>query len=705
MGEARGEQTREKAQEANETVAEGKCSEIDRNEAAKSTDTGPTVGAAVSGEANTSGTASAHALTNTNRVEAGNKSTAAKPTAATVSSTNQATRRRAPAIPPLPPCFTTLKTFKSLLLLRPRLQQIAAMLNTTPADSTAGSQPSSTLSAAGSHSSMASSVTCVSGNEARDMTNESRGSDVESSGNSERITEPSNDAALETNIVLTSSDSETKLGAIVSNDHGVVSSERSRDTEQGSVLELGKQPQTSTDDVTEGSLSIDESRPAIEGTQMPSNDKTGAQHIQISEPLSSATNNGGEATLSSRDSSREQGGVSISTTNSKEQSNSNRSLDKKGSQENAASIAPGIRLNNTSYRNSYEYKMLSSRFNSLFLWPTLLSKIAVRGSSQIGPVFAERHPPPKGVGGDTIKNSAARKRKPAGLLEKEPFRRKRPGLAAVRMASSASLSTPGQQMCTVGQGTAIRKETRARQPDDPSGAEDVVLAASQLVSLQETSRSLSMSGVGSSPYNTRKNKRKGSPVKLSSNQTNSTCASKRSKFLESSDFSLSSEDDLSSDDDSCLSDYSPPKRIAIKKIALQGTRQHLSRKAAVLRATDAKLPSDVQETSCTATGQAENTNETTSTEAVNLSDNVEESQPSLQGVQEDTDVTPAPGDDTAGQQSGAAANQSLSKTSKLSKDNSPMNSAKRKNSKPEKNRGARWRAMLPKFDSEDSDTQ
>ncbi|KAL9985551.1 hypothetical protein ACROYT_G007972 [Oculina patagonica] len=703
--EAREEQNQEKAKEANETNIEAKCSEINRNEAAKSTETELTIGAEVSGEANTSGIASAHAPTGTNRVETGNEPSAVKPTTAAVSSTNQATRRRAPAIPPLPPCFTTLKTLKSLLLLRPHLQQIAAMLNTAPAGSTAGSlpgQPSSTASAASSHSNKASSVTCVSGNEARDMTNESRGGDVESSGSSERIIGPNKDVGLDKHIVHKSSDSGTKLGAIVSNDY-VASSELSRDTEQGNVLELGKQLQTSTDDVSEGSLLIDESRPAIEGTQTPTNDKTGSQQIPISEPLSRVTNNGGEAESSSRDSSRVQAGVSISATNSKEQNNSNRSLNQMGSQENAASIAPGIRSNNTSYRNSYEYKMLSSRFNSLLLWPALLSKIAVRGSSQIGPVFAERHPPPKGVGGDTIKNSATRKRKPAGLLEKDPFRRKRPGLAAVRMASSASLSTPGQQMCTVGQGTAIRKETPSRQPEDPSGAEDVVLAASQLVSLQETSRSLSMPGADSSPYNTRKNKRKGSPVKLSSKQTNNTCASKRSKILESSEFSLSSEDDLSSDDDSYLSDYSPPKRIAIKISALQGTRQHPSRKAAVLKATDANLPSDNQETPSTTTGQAENPSSPSSSSSlvVDLSDSAEESQPSLQGVQEDTDVTPAPGDDTADQQSGAAGNQ----TSKLSKNNSPMNSAKRKNSKPEKNRGARWRAMLPKVDSEDSDTQ
>lgn len=694
--EASREQNREKAQEANATVAEGKRSEPEGYEAAKSADTEPTVGAEISSEVNASGTPNAHALTSTNRAEAGNESTAAKPATAAVSSTNQATRRRAPAIPPLPPCFTTLKTFKSLLLLRPHLQQIAAMLNTTPADNTAGllaCQPSSPAGAAGGHSNKASSVTRVSGNEARDSANESRGGDVESSENSERIIERNKDTAPAKDIVHESRDSESRLDALVSNDH-VVSSGRTLDTR-----ELTKQPPTSTDDVTGGNLSIDKSRADVDGTQPPTNDQTGSREFQISEPLSRVTNNEGETVSSGRDSSPVQAGVSTSTTKTKEQSNSNRSLDQKGSQENAASIAPGIRLSNTSYRNSYEYKMLSSRFNSLFLWPALLSKIAVRGASQIGPVFAERHPPPRGVGGDSTENSAARKRKPAGLLEKDPLRRKRPGLAAVRMASSASLSTPGQQMCIVGQGAAIRKETPARQPDDPSGAEDVVLAASQLVSLQETTRSLSVPGTGNSPYNTRKNKRKGSPVKRSTNQTKGTCASKRSKIFESSDSSPSSEGDLSSDDDSCLSDYSPPKSITRGIHAVKSTRQPSLRKAVVSRAGDANLPSETQATTSTEPSQADNINEAPLTQVVISTDSADESQPALPGVQKDldvtVDVTPTSGDDTADRQSGAAVNQNLSKDS----------AAKRKNSKHAKDRGARWRAMLPKVDSEDSDSQ
>lgn len=692
---ARGQKNREKAQEVNETsIVEGECSEIDKqNNAIKSTETDSTVCAEISSEVSTCATPSAHAHTNTNRVRAGNESTAEKPTTSTVTSTNQAARRRAPAIPPLPPCFTTLKTFKSLLLLRPQLQQLAAMLNTAPADSTAGPiscQPLSTAGAAGRHSNRSSGVTCVSRNEARDMTNE----DVDEDDDEDESDEDVEPGKL---IIDLSRDSETRLGAIENNDH-VVSPGRTRDTP-----ELVKQPPTSSDDVTEGRLSVDESRVATEETRMLANNKIGSQQNQISDLSSHKTNNGAEATSSGGDSSLTQTSVAPTTTVRSKDKN-NRPLDQNCSQENATSNASGIRINNISYRNSYEYKMLSSRFSSLFLWPALLSKIPVilskipvRGSSQIGPVFAERHPPPKVGDGDSSKRSVARKRKPAGLLEKGPNRCKRPGLAAVRMASSASLSTPGQQMCIVGQGTAIRNETPETQPDEPSGASDVVLAASQLVSLSKSST------VGNSPYNTRKSKRKATPVKRSSNQTSDTCPSKRGKVIEISDSFLSSEDDFTSEDDSALSDYSPPKRSTRKTGTIKSnrsTRQTSSLKAEVSTASDAQLISNTQATPSTATGQAANANETTPTQVVISSDTADETQPSLQAVQEGTDVT-APGDDTAGQQSGAAANQSSSTKSKASKNESPSSSTKRKTSKPERNRGARWRAMLPKVDDPD----
>ena len=691
----------EKAQKSNEAappVVVEKSRECVRHEATKSPDEGSTDGA-------TPGPS-----TNTDRVGAGNQSTAAKPSTVAVSSTNQAARRRAPAIPPLPPCFTTLKTFKSIQLLRPHLQQIAAMLNTGTAGSLA-CQPPSTAGASGSHSNMVSSVTCSSGNEARNATNESRGGTKDAS--------PENSDS-----VSKSRDSETRLG-----DH-VVLPGRARDTEGSNVLESGKDPPPST--VMDGRLSIGDSRLGKEGLQPAAGDKTVPELVRTLELPSRVTNNGGEAISSSRDSSRVQACSVSSTVTINKESNSSSSARAEGRtvqnsrQQNTATVTSGIRSNNTSYRNSYEYKLLSSRFNSLFLWPSLLSIIPVK--SQIRPVFAERHPPPNGGGGENTENSAASKRKTSRPAT-DPSRRKRPGLAAVRTASSASVSTPGQQMCIVGQGSAIRKEAPARQPDDPStGSKEVAFAASQLISLQETSRSLS-----------RKNKRKATPVKRQSSQTNSTRGSKRKKFLESSDSSSCSSSSSESDDDSLEIDYSPAK----PQCSTRETRPLTRAQGAVVQLTssilatdnadhdnadeitsrpvvistdsdnesqpslqDVQKDTDVRPAPDEETAGQQSSAEITSRPVVISTDSDNESQPPLQDVQADTDVTgvrPAPDEETAGQQSSAAANQSLSRKSKLSKNNFPSSSSKRKNPSPVKNRGARWRAMLSNVDSEESD--
>ena len=620
----------------------------------------------------------AHALVSTDRVEAGNESTAQTPT------TSQATRRRAPAIPPLPPCLTTLKTFKSLLQLRPHLQRIAAMLNTSPAHSTANTvayQLSSTAGTAGSHrNQMSPNVTFINENDVHVSLNESRRGVVESSKNidaasgKDAVNEPHN---------------ETCLDEIVANDH-VVSRGHARDTKGGG--ESGEQLPTSTGAVTEGKLSTGHSRLTTEGPRTPAVDNIGSQQIQISEQA-------GQAISSCRASDSVQTDtVPVPTIVSNEQID--RSLVQNSTQKSPATVAPGSRLNNTSYRNSYEYKMLSSRFSSLFLWPALLSKIRVKGSSQIGPVFAERHPPPSGGGGDGTENATTHKRKPAALRQTDVIRRKRPGLAAVRMASSASLSTPGQQMCIVGQGSAIRKETPARQPDDPS----VAFAASQLLSLQETSRSLSIPAASTSSCNTRRSKRKGTPVKRSPNETHSTCASKRSKFIKISDSSPSSEESSYSEDDSLDTEYLPVKSKynTVRTGAAMKTRQSLQ-KIQNLDVRDAKLPPDIPATPSTSTDQVSNADEIPLTRVVNRGDSTDVSQPSLLVVQEGTDVRPAQDEETAGQQSGAAANQDLSKKSLLHENNSPSCSSKRKICKPDKNRGARWRAMLPNVDSEESD--
>ena len=551
------------------------------------------------------------------------------------------------------------------------------MLNTSPADSTAGTvayQLSSSTDTAGSHrNQMPLNVTFINDNDVQVSLNESPGAPA--SGK---------DAVNE-------SHSETCLDDVVATDH-VVSRGNARDT--GGSSESGEQLPTSTGPVTtEGRLLTGHSRMTTEGPQTPAVDSTGSQQIQISELPSHEINRDGQTISPRRDSDRVQtDSVPVPTPVGNEQILNS-------TQKSPTTIAPrGIRLNNTSYRNSYEYKMLSSRFSSLFLWPSLLSKIQVKGSAQIAPVFAERHPPPSLSGGGSTDNATTLKRKPAALRQTDGIRRKRPGLAAVRMASSASLSTPGQQMCIVGQGSAI-KETPARKPDDPS----VSFAASQLLSLQEASRS-SIPAASTSPCNTRRNKRKATPVKRSPNQTNSTRASKKSKVIEISDSSPSSEDNSFSEDDSLETEYLPVKskyNTAATSAAMK-TRQS-SQKTQNLEVCDAKLPSAIQATPSTSTDQVDNADEILLTGVVNRGDSTNVSQPSLLVGQVGADVRPAQREKTAGQLSGTAANQDLSKESQLNKNNSPSCSSKRKICKPDKTRGARWRAMLPNVDSEDSD--
>jgi len=562
------------------------------------------------------------------------------------------------------------------------------MLNTSPADSTAGAvayQLSSRAGTAGSHSNrMSPNVTFINENDVQVSLNESRLGVVESSKNinaasgKDIVNEPHNENCFD---------------EIAANDHVV--SRGLTNTKGGG--ESGEPLHTSTGAVTDGRLSVGHSRLTTEDPRSPAADNTGSQQIQTSQLPSTVTNREGQAISSCTDSDRVQTDAVLAPTRV-----SNEQIDhllvQNSTQKSPTTVALGSRINNTSYRNSYEYKMLSSRFSSLFLWPALLSKIQIKGSSQIGPVFAERHPPPSGSSGDSAENTTTLKRKPAALRQTDAIRRKRPGLAAVRMASSASLSTPGQQMCIVGQGSAIRKDTPARQPDDPS----VAFAASQLLSLQETARSLSLPAAHTSPLNTRKSKRKATPVKRSPNQTHSPCASKRSKFIEISDSSPSSEDDSSfSEDDALEPEYLPVKsncNVVATGTAMK-TRQSLQ-KIQNLEVTDAKLSSDIQATPSTSTHQVSNADEIRLTGVVKRDGSAVVSQPSLLVVREGSDVRPAQGEETAGQQSGAAANQDLSKKSQL---NSPSCLSKRKICKPDKNRGARWRAMLPNVDSEDSD--
>lgn len=569
---------------------------------------------------------------NVRRAETGNGSNGA----ATASTTNQTSQRRAPAIPPLPPCYTTLRTFKSLQMLRPQLQRIAAMLNPTLGSSTADSQvgqPSAAcpVVSSGSHSNNVSNVT----SEAHDESSEGQ---TQSSANTKLVT-GQNESVLsgkDNEALNTTSDNETMAGE----DH-VVSPGCTRDIESSK-----RHPASAENVVTDDSS-------GISGTQLSDgNSVSGLGQAKASEAMSPST-----SSQLDKDTVINTGVNIISTSTPVET--------------NVTPAVTGTRL----YRNSYEYKLLSSRFNSLFLWPSLLSKIPVKFSSQIGPVFVERHPPPKGGPARQVVEElrAIRKRR---LTTKPPPpvkpKRKHPGLAAVRMASSTSFTTPAQQMCTVGQSAAIKIETNPAKQSavDLSRTNEVVVAASQLVSLQETSKSLSVSaGAAKRPYNTRTSNRKIIPVK------------RRKRIIDSS--SSSEDESLVIDDESDDSDLNESQERQITPQAVRNTRQASTR--SLSGSTGANSTSCSQATSTITTEKTGDTNEATTAEVVMIStDTASDAQLSAQA--------------NPGQWSDAAADQT-------SNNSSPSSSSKRKNPRPLKNRGARWRAMLPNVPADDSDTQ
>lgn len=558
---------------------------------------------------------------NVRRAETGNGSNGA----ATASTTNQTSQRRAPAIPPLPPCYTTLRTFKSLQMLRPQLQRIAAMLNPTLGSSTADSQVGQPSSAAcpvvssGSHSNNVSNVT----SEAHDESSEGQ---TQSSANTKLVT-GQNESVLsgkDNEALNATSDNETMAGE----DH-VVSPGCTRDIESSK-----RHPASAENVVTDDSS-------GISGTQLSDgNSVSGLGQAKASEAISPST-----SSQLDKDTVINTGVNIISTSTPVET--------------NVTPPVTGTRL----YRNSYEYKLLSSRFNSLFLWPSLLSKIPVKFSSQIGPVFVERHPPPKGGPARQVVEElrAIRKRR---LTTKPPPpvkpKRKHPGLAAVRMASSTSFTTPAQQMCTVGQSAAIKIETNPAKQSavDLSRTNEVVVAASQLVSLQETSKSLSVSaGAAKRPYNTRTSNRKIIPVK------------RRKRIIDSS--SSSEDESLVIDDESDDSDLNESQEHQITPQAVRNTRQASTR--SLSGSTGANSTSCSQATSTITTEKTGDTNEATTAEVVMIStDTASDAQLSAQA--------------NPGQWSDAAADQT-------SNNSSPSSSSKRKNSRPLKNRGARWRAI------------
>ena len=631
---------------------------------------------------------------NADRMEADIRPTVATPTSAITSTTNRVPLRRAPAIPPLPPCFTTLRTFRSLLQLRPQLQRIAAMLNSTPGCSTVGSPAQQPLAAAcpavlaDIHSNGVSSVGCAARGESCD-------GDVTSRKDSEAVNK--------------SRDNITTSGK----DH-VVSPGSERDMQPSIGLEEGKAHSASVENVvTEDRLSTSDTQRAKQGLQIISSDKIVSEPAKALKATPSGTahnsnNNGTNDRFSTEFTPLPEEGIQapandkkraeqtakpseISTTNSEAVAVSvgdDKQTDTAihgGTDMSSPSPCVSISVANNSpstpaairtrsYRNSYEYKMLSSRFSSLFLWPALLSKIPVRFPSQIGPVFVQRHPPPLAREKLPIaKRKYTRKRKNTTPIEPPRPKRKHPGLAAVRMASSTSFASPAQQMCTVGQGLAIRKKAspvaaeEAQAEGGPSGAKEVVFAASQLVSL-------SGSAPVKRPYNTRLSKRKAAvPVK------------RKRRIVESSSSSSSSVDNDDDDDD----DLFVIDKCQVRQI--EGTQT--DRKT---RQTFARKSAKISISAAATTDQAGTTNEVASQPVVViLSDSTSECQPSLQGSE----------GDTAGQESVAAVNQNVSPIRNNKSNPSPSSSSKRKNRRPEKNRGARWRAMLPRVSSDESDSQ
>lgn len=700
-----GQENRQQAQLSSETescLSGQKHNGNEGDQPCKSTDLSPTVTAQ-----NASVTNSGASVVG--RVETGSGSNEAT----SASTTKQTSQRRAPAIPPLPPCYTTLKSFKSLLMLRPQLQRIASMLNSTPENTTAGSkqcQPSP-VPPSGCHSNSVSRVSRVTFQNCDKSTNDRE----QSSGNTERVIEQSenvrsgkdseatsqtrgNDPPSDQDHVVSHECTRSlqpgqehsvcagNVGSDESNttvsDHKIMSGSVETKTSEttlpsDSTKLVGERPQV-TERADETSLGQADSSVTTlscaqdigtqgnaEGTQMmgsekglpPGQVKPSEAPMAISDTRahsSTVDNDGQNATKSNE-------GLNVRCISTRVSA---------AGENNVIPTVSGDRF----YRNTYEYKMLSSRFNSLFLWPALLSKIPVRfTSSQIGPVFVERHPPPKGgLKAKVAETLPATRKRRRRLTAKPPApvkpKRNHPGLAAVRMASSTSFTTPAQQMCTVGQSTAIRILERQRDAD---GANEVALAASQLVSLHGATRSLKGSAtLGKRPCNTRTTRRKSVPVK------------RRKCIIESSSSS-------SDGDDPNDIDFKPvsTQRKTAGSGAVMNTRQTCARNRSPTGSATSALCT--QDTSAVTAGNRNNTIAVTPSGAVVIisSDSASEAPVSLQATQSDT----------AGEQSSPAANDSNTSPS-------PSKSSKRKNPRPEKNRGARWRALLPDDLHDNSDT-
>ena len=565
--------------------------------------------------------------------------------------TNQNAQKRAPVIPPLPPCYTTLKTFKSLLSLRPQLQRIASALNPALSGSNAGSQvcqPSTTacpLASSNGVSSRVSSVsrvTCDTRDESRlsrpHLFEEQNGNPL--SGNGDSNTQPSNKPSALSGTAVSCGSSRLSVDQDVSDD---LAQSNAASQHSGNDETTSRQTQASqTISSNDCPYPQDKEPPEIMNSSktVPGNP---SMHVAIEGAKKTSTAGGGrvENTLTSTP-------VRAATENK------------------ALAAIIGSRL----YRNSLEYKMLSSRFNSLFLWPALLSKIPVRFTSQSRPVFAERHPPPK-----KCNPPRKRRRLATKLVVPTNVAKRKHGLAAVRMASSASFATPAQQLCTVGHGSAIRRDTNsARAPCEAAVEKEVAItAAPQLLSSKDTTTPQP------APVSSRKR-----PL-VSRTCKRKTLPAKRRKTTTSESSSPSAGDD--SDD----LDFELDEHQSIEPSVVRNTRQNSARTQPA--GADATVGdqgnSDITaEMSSGVTKQATVTSASASNVIVISSDSLSDSLRSS---------LPKKRDDSTGRQSAEMSDHSPEKSS-------PSSSSKRKTSRPEKNRGARWRAMLPKDASEDSDT-
>ena len=627
-----------------------------------------------------------------------NGTTAAKPVSATPSATSQAPRTRAPAIPPLPPSFTTLRTFKALLQLRPELQRIAALLNPSPECGTARSQahqpPLASACQAvpsGSHGNKESGVPRV----IRDVASEKDKQTMSKSGDSETTSSEHGVVTVARVVgVKPSNNVKESTGLCVS-----VGNITTDDTSKTGITQLNKQvPEIASSDRTL-------IQPASALQTLPHE----AEHASFRADK--------QTNASINTSLPPHGGSSIVENNNQ---------------------GPTAVTRSRAYRNSYEYKLLSSRFSSLFLWPALLSKIPVRFTSQFGPSFAQQHPPPKlSIYPKPPEETRPKKRKSGKTIQVPHPKRRHPGLAAVRMASTASFTTPAQQLCTLAKGSAIRKESNpaetagtAAQPEEDAASADtneVVFAASQLVSLHSATKSRAASR---------------SPSKRS---CNTRLPVKRRRVIESSP--------SSSDDETFVIDERQWRSQNEDNRPARVTRQTTRRLAMVPEERVGTVTSAGQGTSSSPiqrVGSNSNVNAVISIP----SDSTDEAPPKspvlvvrtrgqddapeqVPRVTDNQNATPSKGsrnnneacspspsssskrknprplivstgeqDDAPEEDSRATANQNAT-PSKRSGDRkpTPSRSSKRKNPRPQKNRGACWRAMLPNVSADDDDSQ